>query len=152
MTRSRSDRLNALCIRPLGSADAAALPALYNELANGPKTARIEDVRAVMDQPGTTIFGAELDGRILGMITLHLLANVTMGGRPYGLVENVITTASHRGNGVGRAVMQAVIDHARTRRAYKIMLLTGQNRDAHGFYEALGFDAGGKIGMVLRFD
>ena len=72
------------------------------------------------------------------------------GGRPYGLIENVVTLAPHRGQGLGRAVMQALIAAADVADAYKIMLLTGQGRDAKGFFLALGFDADEKHGLILR--
>ena len=147
MTKSRSERHD---VRPLTPQDAEALIALYNELTLGPETARMHDVLAVMTHPGTTIYGAVAEGRVLGMATLHILPNVTWDGRPYALIENVATTESWRKRGIGRQGMQAAIDHAWQQNAYKIMLMTGQKRGARGFYEALGFDCEDKFGMVLR--
>ncbi|MEO1364479.1 MAG: GNAT family N-acetyltransferase [Pseudomonadota bacterium] len=84
------------------------------------------------------------------MVTLHILPNMTQGGRPYALIENVVTHAEHRGAGHGRQVMEAAVAAAWAADCYKIMLLTGQTAQARGFYEALGFSADEKWGMTLR--
>ncbi len=137
-------------VRRLEQADSESLIALYNELTFGPKTARMRRVAAVMAHPGTRIYGAETQGRIIAMVTLHILPNVTYDGRPYALIENVATAEEFRKRGIGRSVMQAAIDAAWAEDAYKIMLMTGQKRGARGFYEVLGFDCEDKFGMVLR--
>ncbi|WP_299674981.1 GNAT family N-acetyltransferase [uncultured Roseobacter sp.] len=143
---------DALTVRLLTGQDADGLTALYNELTIGPKTASAHDVLAVLAHPGTTIHGALTGDRVIGMVTLHILPNVTWDGRPYALVENVATAGDWRLRGVGRRVMQSAIDHARAQKVYKIMLLTGQKRGARGFYEALGFNCEDKHGMVMRWD
>lgn len=75
---------------------------------------------------------------------------MTQGGRPYALIENVVTHAAHRGTGQGRRVMTAVIDAAWNADCYKIMLMTGRSAEARGFYEKLGFGADEKWGMTIR--
>lgn len=104
----------------------------------------------VLSHQGTELFGALMQGQVQAMVTLHLLPNMTYGGQPYAVIENVVTDKDHRGQGLARAAMQAAIDHAKTARAYKIMLLTGAENKAVGFYQALGFGADEKIGMILR--
>lgn len=104
----------------------------------------------VLDHPGTSITVAELDTQIVSMATLHLLPNMTFGGRSYGLVENVVTLRSHHGRGIGRAVMERIADRAWEADAYKIMLLTGKDLGARGFYEKLGYTGDEKHGMTLR--
>ncbi|MBB4173653.1 GNAT family N-acetyltransferase [Sulfitobacter noctilucicola] len=84
------------------------------------------------------------------MVTLHLLPNVVWDARPYGLIENVVTRASLQRRGHGRRAMQAALDAAWRANAYKVMLMTGQARDATGFYESLGFSAKDKFAMVIR--
>ena len=106
--------------------------------------------QAIIDHPGTSIMGAEAQGQIVSMATLHLLPNVTYGGRPYGLIENVVTLPAHRGRGFGAAVMHALLDRAWAAEAYKVMLLTGKTYGARDFNEKLGFEADDKFGMTLR--
>ena len=137
-------------IRPLTADDTADALALYSELTFGPPCTDGAAFLRVLSHPGTRVFGADEDGRIIGMVTLHLLPNVTWDARPYGLIENVVTASAHRGRGVGRKVMQGALDRAWAADAYKVMLLTGQKRGARGFYEAVGFGSEDKSGLVIR--
>ena len=137
-------------IRTLAGTDAEEALALYNELTFGPRSQDIDAFHAVVSHHGTTLYGA-FDGKILvAMLTLHILPNVTWGARPYALIENVITAASHRKRGIGKKLMQHAIAQAWAADAFKIMLMTGKKRAAAGFYEAVGFSAEDKTAMVIR--
>lgn len=142
-----------MAVRPLTPDDFAAALRLYRILTRDPVPVSADPTafEAVLRHPGTTVFGMESAGQIVSMLTLHLLPNMTSGGRPYGLIENVVTDPDHRGTGMGRAVMTACVDHARTQDAYKLMLMTGTARGAIGFYEKVGFSGHEKHGLVLRF-
>lgn len=96
------------------------------------------------------MFGAEMNGHIVSMATLHMLPN--FGGRrtAYGLVENVVTLREFQGQGIGRAVIEKLLETAWAGGAYKVMLLTGIEAGARGFYEKLGFSGDSKIGMQIR--
>lgn len=107
---------------------------------------------SILEHSGTKVFAAELDKKVVGLVTLHLLPNMTFGSRPYALIENVVTAHEHHGKGIGRQLMQAAMDHAWLETAYKIMLLTGMGRGAKGFYEKLGFNADDKHGMIIWKD
>jgi GNAT superfamily N-acetyltransferase len=84
------------------------------------------------------------------MATLHVLPNVTWNGRPYALVENVMTHPQHRLKGIGRTVLTAATEAAWAKGAYKIMLMTSRREGARGLYEACGFYGEDNVGMVLR--
>ncbi|MBT8414752.1 MAG: GNAT family N-acetyltransferase [Boseongicola sp.] len=148
--KSRSDQPDETTVRHLDLADTDDALALYAELTAGPTKFDPHAFAVVLQHDGTFVFGAERDGQIIAMVTLHILPNVTWGGRPYALVENVITSAAHRGKGVARQVMQTAIGAAWSAGCYKIMLLTSQARGAKGFYEAVGFSDDNKYGMTLR--
>ena len=109
--------------------------------------------QSIVEHPGTTVHVAVLEGRLVGAATLHVLPNMTYGGLPYALIENVITARDQRGKGIGSEVMERAIEAAWAAKVYKIMLLTGQDR-ADGavrrFYEKLGFSTEDKHGMTLR--
>ncbi|EEA93489.1 GNAT family N-acetyltransferase [Pseudovibrio sp. JE062] len=127
---------------------------LLHELTGGVPLARGEEGRAhfakLLDHDGTMVFGLEIYDQIVSCATLHILPNMTYGGRPYCLVENVVTLQAYRGRGFGRMVMDTLRNEAWQANAYKIMLLTGKDRGAKGFYESLGYKADQKHGMVLR--
>ncbi|APX10438.1 GNAT family N-acetyltransferase [Tateyamaria omphalii] len=136
--------------RPLTVRDAERALVLYQHLVGDGPVASADAFARVVDHPGTSVIGAFADDSLVAMATLHVLPNMTQGGRPYALVENVVTHRNHRGTGQGRRVMQAVIDAAWDAECYKIMLLTGQTAEARGFYETLGFGAEEKWGMTIR--
>ena len=139
-----------MTLRHLTSADWADAEALYRELTKSGAVAGRKAFEQVLAHAGTSVFGAFHQGTLMAMTTLHVLPNMTYGGRPYGLVENVVTRQTARGQGFGKAVMGHCIAQARAAECYKLMLLTGQARNARGFYEAVGFDADEKWGMMLR--
>ncbi len=143
-----------LTVRRLNTDDFEHIISLINELTAGEPLTNDEAKRAhfarLLEHDGTSVFGVELYDQIVSCATLHILPNMTYGGRPYCLVENVVTLQAYRGKGYGRMVMHAVRDAAWEADAYKIMLLTGQTRGAKGFYESLGYKADQKHGMVLR--
>ena len=137
-------------VRVLSAGDHADVLNLLQELSGDiPVAASHAEFAALLAHPGTSMIGAERAGQIVAMATLHILPNLTQSGRPYGLVENVVTLSTARKQGYGRAVMAAVISRADAAGCYKIMLLTG-SAAAVGFYERLGFDGGEKHGMIIR--
>ena len=135
--------------RRLGTADHDDIAALYRDLI-GDQAMQLDQLETILAHPGTSLWGCEEKTRVVAMVTLHLLPNVTQGGRPYALIENVVTARNRHGQGAGRVAMQAAIGHAWAHDAYKIMLLTGQDTGARAFYEKLGFRADQKFGMQLR--
>jgi len=137
-------------LRTLGPEDADAACALYLELTASGRVAPRDHFAQVLAHPGTTVCGAFSGTTLAGMATLHITPNMTHGGQPYALIENVVTARSHQGQGVGRAVLTRLIKTAWVADAYKIMLLTGTARGALGFYRKVGFDDTDKHGMVLR--
>lgn len=118
-------------------ADAAQAPATWRDL---------------LARPGVTVLVAEHDGRASSTCTLVIVPNLTRGGRPYALVENVVTHSSLRGQGYGRAVLEAALARAWEAGCYKVMLLSGRPEDSGvpAFYERLGFRRGVKTGFEAR--
>ncbi|MEH6520741.1 GNAT family N-acetyltransferase [Sulfitobacter sp.] len=142
-----------MIIRDLHSDDFKDALRLYRILTRDPVPVSDDpaDFDAVLDHNRTRIVGVEHQDQIIAMITLHVLPNMTSGGRPYALIENVVCDPEHRGQGIGRAVLQAGIDRARDAGCYKIMLMTGEARGVRGFYESVGFSGHEKHGLILRF-
>ena len=146
-----------MIVRDAAPEDYAKAVALYDQFGgalpviNGPDGE--QQWQTILAHPGTSVLIAEDGATLVAMVTLHILPNMTNEGRPYALIENVITDERYRGQGAGRQVMQAAIDRAWEANAYKIMLLTGKNRgddDASGFYRSLGFSPDEKQAFTLR--
>ena len=83
---------------------------------------------------------AEMDLRVIGTLVLVVVPNMAHGGQPWAIVENVIVTASERRSGVGAALMSHLLSIAREGGCYKVQLLSAPRRQAHTFYESLGFE------------
>ena len=93
-----------------------------------------------------------LDDQPVSTCLLAVVPNLTRGGRPFALIENVVTRTDQRGRGFGRTTMQTAIQRARAEGCYKVMLLTGRKNEAvFRFYERCGFDRHSKTAFQLRF-
>jgi GNAT superfamily N-acetyltransferase len=82
---------------------------------------------------------------------LNLIPNISRGASPYGIIENVVTEETLRGQGFGKAIIGHALRFAWDRRCYKVMLQTGSKRHStHNFYKACGFSGDDKFGFVAR--
>lgn len=96
-----------------------------------------------------TLVVAEIEGAIVGTLQLTLIPNMSRQGGKRALVEAVFVDGRYRGLGIGRKLMQWVIDTARESDCSLVQLTTNKQRQAaHRFYESLGF-VGSHTGMKL---
>lgn len=141
----------AAALRDLGVADAEALVALYEHLNPGDPPPSPDAVRAVFAHPGLRHFGRFAEGRLIASCNLAVIPNLTRGGRSYGVIENVVTEAAHRGRGHGQAVIQHALGQAWASGCYKVVLTTSRKDPAvWAFYERCGFASGDKRAFVIR--
>lgn len=140
-----------VALRDLGVADAEALVALYQHLNPGDPPPAAEAVRGVFAHPGLRHFGALAGGQLLASCNLAVIPNLTRGGRSYGVIENVVTHADHRGQGHGQAVIRHALAQAWAAGCYKVVLTTSRKDPAvWAFYERCGFASGDKRAFVIR--
>jgi GNAT superfamily N-acetyltransferase len=127
--------------------DVAGLCALLVQLpVDSPGDVPIDRARevlpAILAQDARLLLVACDGDRIVGTTDVIVVPNLTHGGKPYANVENVVVDASVRGQGIGRALMEAAIAHARAHGCYKVGLTSNLARTAaHQLYESLGFEA-----------
>ena len=89
---------------------------------------------------GSAILLGEIYDELVSSCTVVVIPNLTRGGTPYALIENVVTEADHRRQGYGKLVLDAATNHAWDCGCYKVMLMTGSNEGATlAFYESVGF-------------
>jgi GNAT superfamily N-acetyltransferase len=143
-----------ITIRAARPDDLESLLSLYQELNSDDDLLQPDLVRekyaAILTHPGLTIFLALDNDTPAATTSLVVIPNLTRGGRPYALIENVVSALSHRGQGYGKAVVLHAIEAAWQAGCYKAMLLTGRTDPAiHKFYEACGF-VQNKTGFQVR--
>jgi GNAT superfamily N-acetyltransferase len=78
----------------------------------------------------------EIDGEVLGVITVSYVLAIRYGGE-YARVEELIVSDKARGTGVGIALLKAVIEQAQRRGCSNITLYAREHTRA--FYEKAGF-------------
>lgn len=143
-----------LSIRAVEQADLPALLELYRDLnPNDPPLApaNAESVwRQLANYSGSAIFVGVLGNILVTSCTLVVVPNLTRGGLPYALIENVVTSAKFRKQGHGAAVLKHAFAEAWKHGCYKIMLLTGSKNPATlKFYSGVGFEQN-KTGFQIR--
>ena len=141
-------------IRVAERCDLGALLKLYPHLNPDDPAVPLARAEEVWDHflryPGSGIFLGLVGDDIATTCTLVVIPNLTRGGAPYGLIENVVTHAQYRKKGFGQAVLKAAIAAAWQQGCYKVMLLTGSNDPATlRFYRDVGFQQN-KTGFQIR--
>jgi ribosomal protein S18 acetylase RimI-like enzyme len=105
---------------------------------------------AIEAQGGNEVLVAEEDGEVVGCLQLTLIPGISRKGATRAQVEGVRVAATHRGAGLGEALMKEAIARATLAGCALVQLTTDvSRRDAQRFYERLGFEAT-HVGMKLR--
>jgi GNAT superfamily N-acetyltransferase len=113
----------------------------HPEARTRPLTADQPAALRSLTEGGHRLLVLEVEGRLLGTLTLYILPNISHGGRPAAIVENVVVDAAMRGSGLGHALMAEAERLAATAGAYKVALTSNNQRTAaHAFYRGLGYD------------
>ena len=101
--------------------------------------------------PHVALFVAEAGTRIAATCMLITAPNLLRQGARHGFLENVVAHPAYRGQGYGRAVVQAALTEAWTRGCYHVLLQSGRKDPrVHRFYENCGFRPGLRVAYVAR--
>lgn len=146
--------VDAFNIRPATTSELPGLLALYRQLNPDdpelPLRLATERFAEMISHPGMTVFTSVSGEIVTSTATLSILPNLTRGGRPYALIENVVTDARFRKRGHAGAVIRHAVGHAWDKDCFKVMLLTGSREPAtRKFYEGCGF-VQNKTGFQMR--
>lgn len=103
-----------------------------------------------MAYDGSAILVGVIGGVLAASCSLVVVPNLTRGGSPYGLIENVVTHSDFRTRGFGKQLLLAASDAAWQVGCYKVMLMTGSKKpETINFYLAAGFEQS-KTGFQKR--
>lgn len=141
-------------IRPASRADLPQLLALYPHLDPADRIPTLDVAERRLEElqkyEGSAILVALREDDIVASCTLIVIPNLTRGGQPYGLIENVVTHLAFRGLGLGKQILKAAVEAAWQADCYKVMLMTGSKKSSTlAFYAAAGFEQN-KTGFQVR--
>jgi len=98
-----------------------------------------------------TVIVVQTEERLVSSCVLAIVPNLSRGGRPYGVIENVVTHPDYRRLGLGQRVLTHALNVAWQADCYKVLLATGSKQEATlRFYEGAGFHRGGKTYFEVR--
>jgi GNAT superfamily N-acetyltransferase len=139
---------------------AADVPAIVSMLADDPLGASRErpgdpsyaEAFAEIDaDPRQVLVAAVAGDEVVGTLQLTFIPGLSRLGSTRALIEAVRVRADQRGGGLGGDLIRWAVETARARGAALVQLTTDASRkDAHRFYERLGFEAT-HVGMKLIF-
>jgi GNAT superfamily N-acetyltransferase len=137
-------------IRPAELSDAGAIAAILRELpwfesaskeppeATGERVARL--MAMCQRDSSHTVLAGECEGAVVGYASVHWLPYLILPA-PEGYVSELFILASHRGQGLGKMLLDAVEHEARLRGCSRLSLLNGRHRESYAreFYRKIGW-------------
>jgi ribosomal protein S18 acetylase RimI-like enzyme len=140
-----------ISIRVLEEGDVAACVALYQDAYATPpyhygwdeETSEriIRDVSRLFPHE---CFVAEASGEVVGFILCSSLAGLR------ATVEEFAVAPQNQRRGIGRKLLQHVIDHYRSRRVPYLELVANNEAPAYRFYCRMGFDEPGSYRLMTK--
>ncbi|HZT05937.1 MAG TPA: GNAT family N-acetyltransferase [Chloroflexota bacterium] len=140
-----------ILVRPATVEDLPRLTQLLFQLSQmgeqpetGPREAAAVEpaLRAVMADDRSSCIVIEAADQVHGTLTFYILPNLSFGGQPIAMIENVVVDEESRGRGFGRLLMEHAEREIREAGCVEILLASNKRRlVAHRFYEGLGYQA-----------
>ena len=131
-------------IRDARPGDASAIAALLTQLGYPTDADAVEERLDRLGVVGDRVVIAELSGEVVGLAHLQATPAIELD-RPVAKIGALVVDEAQRGQGVGRALVEAVEEEARRRGCEVLFLTTSERRDdAHAFYERVGLEHTGR--------
>jgi len=133
-----------LTIRDAQPDDSAAIAELLGQLGYPTDAHAVEGRLQRLRIVGDRVVIADVDGVVTGLAHLQVGPTIEYD-RPAAKLAALVVDESHRGEGIGRALVAAIEDEARLRGCELLYLTTSERRDdAHSFYERIGLEQTGR--------
>ena len=105
--------------------------------------------KRIVEDKDYHIIVAEAEGKLVSSCTCVVIPNLTRGQSPYAFVENVVTHADYRKQGLATACLERAKQIAVSEGCYKMMLLTGSKEESTlRFYENAGYNRKDKTAFI----
>jgi len=95
-------------IRPISKNDVSEIISILHGAFNSPK--KIPSDNEYIDDPNIFTFVSVIDKKIIGTATLHIIKKIN---QKVGLIEDVAVTQSHKGQGLGKMLVEKLLEVAR---------------------------------------
>jgi len=94
-----------------------------------------------LDEPNVIILVAERDGEVIGYTYAGVEGNDYMSLRgPAGVLHDIVVDPAHRGQGVGRALLDATLEALKAKGVPRVVLSTAErNESAQRLFARAGF-------------
>jgi N-acetylglutamate synthase-like GNAT family acetyltransferase len=131
--------------RPARHEDAPRIAELLGQLGYPTsREAAARRLRALLDSEADEVWVAELDGRIAGLVAIHVSGALEYDGE-VAKVSAIVVDERERRQSVGKRLMAFAEREARRRGCVVLFLTTAERRkDAHAFYRSLGYEQTGR--------
>lgn len=97
-----------------------------------------------LNDPNSITLVMSDDKTILGVASLHIIKKLT---RTLGLIEDVAVSNKYRGLGIGKKLVEKLIETGKKKKCDKIVLSSSEKNSE--FYEKMGFQKK-EFSMVIR--
>lgn len=112
-----------------------------------PYLAALERLNA---DPNQHLVVAVREGRVVGTLQLTIISGLSRKGATRSIIEGVRIHADERGSGLGTQLIEWATEESRRQDCQLVQLTSDSSRrDAHRFYERLGFTAS-HVGFKLQ--
>lgn len=96
------------------------------------------DLASALSDYNTTVVAICMDDDILVGIAMMAKYKVVSGHK--GMIEDVVVSSKYRGQGIGRKLMEKLLEQAEKSKLDDVLLFSGQHRTAAiSLYKSLGF-------------
>jgi ribosomal protein S18 acetylase RimI-like enzyme len=132
-----------LTIRDARAADGAAIASLLGQLGYETEAAAVAPRLERLVIVGDRVVVAVVADEVVGLAQLHASPTIEHE-RPAAKISALVVDESHRGEGIGRALVEEMEAEARARRCVVLFLTTAARReDAQAFYRRVGLEETG---------
>lgn len=134
------------------AADADAIAALYRELVpDAPINILADRISEIAADKNSYLIVCDNDGDIIATAFVALCNDAMFNRQPFAVIENLVVSKDYQREGVGKSLIDHIEAFCLANDCSKIMLLTNsENRNAHDFYAAMGYDPDEKLGFVKK--
>jgi GNAT superfamily N-acetyltransferase len=132
-----------LTIRDARAEDGVAIASLLGQLGYETEASAVPPRLERLVIVGDRVVVAVLEEEVVGLAHLHASPTIEHE-RPAAKINALVVDESHRGEGIGRALVDALEEEARARRCVLLFLTTAARREeAHAFYRRVGLEETG---------